>query len=117
MRTQVAATTIFVSLLISGCAGDRVEELEAQVGRLQAELADAHHKLGQLRTMRSHLNSAGLEVRTLKGAVHNLSSAVGEFGYTDWIYALRSVRSAVDEVESATDELESAIDEVNGDAD
>lgn len=118
---------LVIAFAISGCNGDRVEELESQIDDLESELesvrsklSDAESEVGtlgsavddlesQLEGVRSKLSDAESEAGTLRGAVDDLVSAVGELEYTDWRIVLPNVQSAAGDVESAARSVESLI--------
>lgn len=111
MKIGKLAIEIVASVLVAGCTGGGVEDLQRQVGRLQTRLHDAQSKLQHLQELRSTLVEAKLELGTLKVAVDKLKSATLMIGYVDARVAVLGVQAVAEEIEGATLDIESSIDD------
>ena len=110
MKSHACAVVVALSALAAGCDGDRAEQLQERVSRLEAQLEATRSKQARLQEVRLTLDDAKADLGALSAAVDKLKSTALMIGYVDKRVAVLGIQAAADEIEGAAIEIESTID-------
>lgn len=110
----VSIAYLAVVVVISGCNGARVKELESQVSAFENQVSELESKVAefesQLEEVQSALSTAESDAENLTSAIEDLDIALQGFSFMEWQTVVLGVRLAVGQVESAAKSVESSVD-------
>lgn len=112
---------VVATLLVSGCNQSRIDELEANVDDLQAELVAANSRISELEASNEELEekliaasdslqSARSRARELDASIDSLDLTVSRFQFENWGYVVPALQTNVMTVDMDLDTLMSALD-------